>query len=412
MKPWPSTDRAGHSGRSDGEYLGRTAEEALAKAAAALGPSAELRCWKTRRGGVGGFFATEVYVAGSKPPPGAEGGRNRPRRKPTDGTSRARATQAGPTRATGDVLSDLAEAAGDPLTVLAENTTDRVSLPTEVLPAAFDALLAEAQAALDQDPTLPAGAPDVAATADGFLPASPDEPTAGLTGASGAEGIPNLRARLRALCVPDAYLPAGERPTLDALAGAMGTLPPAPIIGADPGQIVLVVGAEDLAERTADVLVEPLALRRRDVVRCALPGHGGPDDAEDPDEDADARMTAVKVGVNVRVAKRRANGAPSLVAVSTSPDEPGARAAADLIDCVRPHSVLVAVDAAVKRVDAERWLQALGRTDALALWGLEGTRTPGELLGTAPIAYAEGTACTALSWTATLLARLAGEDRS
>ena len=37
---------------------------------------------------------------------------------------------------------------------------------------------------------------------------------------------------------------------------------------------------------------------------------------------------------------------------------------------------------------------------------------PGELLGTAPIAYAEGTACTALSWTATLLARLAGEDRS
>src|SRR5580704_6104937 len=96
MKPWPSTDRSGPDRAAASEYVGRTAEEALSKAAAALGPSAELRCWKTRRGGVGGFFATEVYVAGSTPPPGAERERNRPpRRKPTDGTARAQPTPAG-----------------------------------------------------------------------------------------------------------------------------------------------------------------------------------------------------------------------------------------------------------------------------------------------------------------------------
>ena len=67
MKPWPSTDRSGPDRAAAGEYVGRTAQEALSKAAAALGPSAELRCWKTRRGGVGGFFATEVYVPVRRP---------------------------------------------------------------------------------------------------------------------------------------------------------------------------------------------------------------------------------------------------------------------------------------------------------------------------------------------------------
>ncbi len=81
MKPWPLTDRTGPDRAAADEYVGRTAEEALTKAAAALGSSAELRCWKTRRGGVGGFFATEVYVAGSTPPQGAERARARPRRR-------------------------------------------------------------------------------------------------------------------------------------------------------------------------------------------------------------------------------------------------------------------------------------------------------------------------------------------
>ncbi len=126
--------------------------------------------------------------------------------------------------------------------------------------------------------------------------------------------------------------------------------------------------------------------------------------------DADAGRIAAKVGAAVRVAKRRASGSISLVTLSTSPDADGSAAAADAIECLRPHTVLAAIDASVKRVDTERWLHGLGPVDALAVWGLDATRTPGELLGAAPIAYADGTTCTAISWTATLLARLAGDD--
>ena len=59
------------------QFEGRTAEEAVARARAALGDSGALRCWKTRRGGVGGFFAKEVFVAGLTPPPGSETTRSR-----------------------------------------------------------------------------------------------------------------------------------------------------------------------------------------------------------------------------------------------------------------------------------------------------------------------------------------------
>ncbi len=179
MKPWPSTDRSGPDRTAD-EYVGRTAEEALSKAAAALGPSAELRCWKTRRGGVGGFFATEVYVAGSTPPPGAERERRRTPRTPTDGTARARPAQTGSAPETGTGTSPAAreDRAPDPLTTLAEGTTDQVSIHNGVVtPAAFDALLAEAEAALGHDPALPAGSADAADDADDDADDDPPTPT-------------------------------------------------------------------------------------------------------------------------------------------------------------------------------------------------------------------------------------------
>src|ERR1700684_189323 len=69
-----STD-VGTSGTT--QFEGRTAEEAVARARAALGDSGALRCWKTRRGGVGGFFAREVFVASLTPPPGSETTRRR-----------------------------------------------------------------------------------------------------------------------------------------------------------------------------------------------------------------------------------------------------------------------------------------------------------------------------------------------
>ena len=422
MKPWPSIDRSGPDRAATGEYVGRTAEEALSRAAAALGPSAELRCWKTRRGGVGGFFATEVYVAGSTPPPGAERERRRSPRTPTDGTARSRSAQSSSAPETDTSAPAAEDRAPDPLTTLAEGTTDQVSIHNGVVtPAAFNALLAEAEAALVHDPALPAGSTEAAGdtTVDGTGQATADaipRPSSAVRAAEPdgkPERIPNLHTRLRALGVPDTYLPRGERPTLDALASAMGTLPSAPALEARAGAIVLVVGTPSLVEQTAALLAGELGLGRRDVVRCDLQGDvgDGNGNVNGNDGDGDAgRARAAKVSAAVRVAKRRANGLIALVALTTtSADAQDAAAAADVVDCLRPHTVLAAVDASVKRADVECWLHELGPVDALAVWGLDATRTPGELLGAAPIAYADGTTCTAITWTATLLARLAGD---
>ncbi len=270
--------------------------------------------------------------------------------------------------------------------------------------------MAEAEAALGDDAALPAGSADAAAEAgaDNHVSADaiPRPSSAGPVPQRGREPewISDLHTRLRALGVPDMYLPRGQRPTLDALVSAMGTMPPAPALEAGAGGIVLVVGPPSLVEQTAALLAGELGLGRRDVVRCDLRGGD-----ESGDSDA-GRIAAAKVNAAVRVAKRRANGVISLVALTTtSADAEDVAAAADVIGCLRPHAVLAAVDASVKRADTEGWLDQLGPVDALAVWGLDATRTPGELLGAAPIAYADGTTCTAITWTAMLLARLAGD---
>ncbi len=269
-----------------------------------------------------------------------------------------------------------------------------MSIHNEVVPpAAFHALLAEAEAALVHDPALPAA----------HVPEPEPEPQLAPAPVPAPERIPDLCTRLRALGVPDVYLPQGLRPTLDALACAMGTLPRAPAPAAGAGAIVLVVGAPGLVDQTTALLADVLGLGRRDLVQCDV-------QSVDNDDSATAGTGAAKLSAAVRVAKRRASGLISLVGLTTSPDADGSAAAADVIDCLRPHTVLATVEASVKRVDTERWLQGVGPVDALAVWGLDATGTPGELLGAAPIAYADGTACTAISWTATLLARLAGDD--
>src|ERR1700677_4514493 len=77
MNPWMRKEPLGTDVSGAAQFEGRTAEEAVARARAALGDAGALRCWKTRRGGVGGFFAREVFVAGLTPPPGSETTRGR-----------------------------------------------------------------------------------------------------------------------------------------------------------------------------------------------------------------------------------------------------------------------------------------------------------------------------------------------
>src|SRR3984957_14991301 len=146
------------SGRT--QFEGRTAEEAVARARKALGDSDALRCWKTRRGGVGGFFAREVFVASLTPPPGSEAARGRATRAEPDKKSRVRrrnpVVDGTKTAAVPDPMRREDEEQpvwpDDHLFGLVEATADQVSLRSLRIPdEAFDEVLAEAEAALARE---------------------------------------------------------------------------------------------------------------------------------------------------------------------------------------------------------------------------------------------------------------------
>ena len=95
-------------------------------ARAEFGSDAPVRCWKTRTGGVLGFFAREAFVAGITPPAGAIKAVKTPRpaRELTEGA-----------KATGDAepasASELAPRRlpdRESLSILVEGTSDEVTL--------------------------------------------------------------------------------------------------------------------------------------------------------------------------------------------------------------------------------------------------------------------------------------------
>ncbi len=142
------------------QFEGRTAEEAVARARKALGDSDALRCWKTRKGGVGGFFAREVYVASLTPPPGSEATRGKGSR------TSSRLTTDGSARSVSDGSARSVDAGAAPRRSRTgpgiRRTTFRgwskprpieLSLQSLAIPAgAFDQVLAEAEAALARLP--------------------------------------------------------------------------------------------------------------------------------------------------------------------------------------------------------------------------------------------------------------------
>jgi hypothetical protein len=453
------------------QFEGRTAEEAVARARAALGSSGDLRCWKTRRGGVAGFFATEVFVASLTPPPGSEaGGTARARALPRRSRVRDGSAVAGPGPAAAGADRRGPEPAGggtdqpdgaswdrpvtghsgpaDLLSGLVEATSDEVTLRSvSIPPGAFDDVLAEAEAALARHPDHPedggagGGAPPVTPT-----PASPAAPDASVAPAIppreagmtetptetasetasktatrpgvrstaprrakratrpkadadgrpapaprsrrvpadqrwGAGPIPDLRAALLDLGLPAAYLPRGQRPSLDALVRAMGRLTAPPPLPSGEGTVVAVVGSRPHLDRTIDLVAAELSLGARDVLWL---------------EDGS--------GLGRQVARRRAGGRTALVAVDGGPGTPSGASCA-LLGQAAPDYVLGAVGAPCKRVDVEHWAGGLVRVDALALWDLAGTRTPAELLGTLPIAFVDGEPSSPLGWTLLLAGR-------
>jgi hypothetical protein len=469
------------------QFEGRTAEEAVARARAALGESSALRCWKTRRGGVGGFFAREVFVASLTPPQGSEPARGRASRTEPgkasggaedapalDGSStRSGASDDGaePVESAGAVRHELPDESRGPEDLLAgliEATSDQVSLRSLPIPAdAFDQVLAEAQAALASDPdgggattqpTPPISIPQSAALEQAALrqhrPAKPDDgktearpdhrvsattsrrpkspdsaepttakrasrprPKAGRTppasrSATVAEReqrgrparLPALRPALRSLGVPAPYLPGGPRPSLDQLASVMGDLPVPPALPTRIGAVVAVVGSDQNLDRTVDLVATVLSLAPRDVLvfgRSPGAAHHRPGDATD----------AEGLRLFRQIGRRRANGRTTLVTLHAGPGTPFPREARRLLEQAAPDYVLAAVGAQCKRVDVEHWIGELLPVDALALWDLSGTRTPGELLGVLPIAFVDGETSSSLGWTLALARRAMDQGR-
>lgn len=475
MTSWSPSEPAGADVTGAVQFEGRTAEEAVARARAALGPSSDVRCWKTRRGGVAGFFATEIFVASLTPPPGSEttaaaprgfarGSKGR-RGAPAPSTPGATAFRApghpvdagGEPPAESDVASGWEPGSGppvspaDPLTGLVEATRDEVTLRSvSIPPEAFDEVLAEAEAALARQPEgggstgLPAPVPPTPATpvtaevgpaaaeltapeeklpapeARGIAPTGPGDKGERSTPASkaekatrtrptskaarrtpvpprsrtaqagrerGAPHLPDLRAPLLALGLADAYVPRGQRPSLDALARAMARLPVAPPLPAADGAVVAVIGSSPHLDLTIDLVATELSLGPRDVLRL----------------DDGSRLRR-------QIARRRSSGRASLVAVDAGPGAPSERPSM-LLEQSAPDYVVAAVGARCKRVDVEDWVRDLVSVDAVALWDLAVTRTPAELLGALPIAYVDGEPSSPLGWTLLLAGRAKNRRR-
>jgi len=194
--------------------------------------------------------------------------------------------------------------------------------------------------------------------------------------------MPDLKPGLRSLGVPDPYLPRVQRPSLDQLASVMATLPVPPVLPTHAGAVVAVVGAGKNLARTVDLVATELSLGERDVLRYG----------ESP-------------GLDRQIARRRASGRTSVVAIHAGPGLSLQPDLCALLERAAPDLVLAAVGAECKRVDVAHWIGELPTVDALALWDLSATRTPAELLGVLPISFVDGEASSSFAWTLVLAHR-------
>jgi len=355
-----------------GEFAGRTSQEAVRLARAEYGRDAPVRCWKTRRGGIFGFFTTEAFVAGIEPPPGAikavnttRPARTRPEREETRGRQTEVRESAPPNSPEQVSLSQLVE-----------GTSDEVTLGSDPLPdAVFSEVLAEAQAAVSGGDVLTQPQPQPQPQRNPE-PLAPPVPSSGVE----QERIEGLVESLAALGVPIEYRPHDAEATLDGLARALDNLPVAPPIPNIGGSVIAVVGARRDAHAAAHQLSACLGLEPSDLI------------AADPTD-----------SYRLRMACRRVSNEVTLVWVEASlrtrrlPDVSG------WLQKVRPDYVLGVVPATAKRSDVAHWGGQLGRIDALAVVRLADTTTPGELMGGFPISLIDGMEASTLRWVWRLL---------
>jgi len=345
---------------------GRTPEEAVRKAREEFGSEAPVRCWKTRSGGVLGFFAREAFVAGITPPAGAVKAVKTPRpaKEPKE-TKEPR--EARESRAAAPPALAPPPPARASLSELVEDTSDELTLGSAPVPAAvFSEVLAEAQAAVNGADLLEhhAWPAPVKATPVHATPAW-------------VEGLDDSLVRIG---VPAEYRPPGPEATFDGLARALTTLPVAPAVPTEGGSVIVVVGAGRDAQAAAGALVERLGLESSVLL---------------PVECTDAGRQ--------RVARRRSSNKVTVLVVEAALRSRRLTAVASWLEQVMPDYVLGAVPATAKRADVEHWRAQVGHLQALALSRLGNTASPGELMGLLPISTLDGEEASTLRWVLTLL---------
>ncbi len=252
----------------------------------------------------------------------------------------------------------------------------------------------------------PAPAPKPATAALPAAPAAPKAPTG-----PAPRPIPDLFERLRNLGVPERHLPRGNRPTLDALVRSLSRLPAAAPLPTELGSVVAVVGTPGPIDRTVRLLLGDSPFRhgaRRDPARPVWDGGAKP-----PVDDllGDVLQTGEPVEVAGRVAMRRLAGHLSLVPIEAPPGAVLRPRERTVLESIQADYVLGAVSAGTKRADLEQWSRDLGIIHAVALWGIDSTVSPADLLGALPIAFVDGEASSPMGWTVTLLSRAMEPDR-
>jgi hypothetical protein len=313
-----------------------------------LGADAKVRCWKTRRGGVLGFFAREVFVAGVKEPHGIAKSTLR------SADSLPRALAGAPT------LEELVAATADEVSFGAGDSVADDH--------AFRDVLAQAEAALtgadfDDDEWLS------------------EEPVRTATSAPEVldKDLDDFRTSLESLGLPLAYRPTREDGVLDGLACALASLPVPPALPVSPGSLIAIVGSRRDARAVASEVAASLGLDESDIIVSC----------DDPT-------------VRRRITRRKRSARVTVVALEAPVRGRAAEGAGAELARMVPDYVLGVVGATQKCSDVDRWRSELG-IDALALrrWG--DTETPAELLSALPVYSVDGDVMSRLRWLALLL---------
>ncbi|HWD96932.1 MAG TPA: hypothetical protein VG246_10975 [Acidimicrobiales bacterium] len=343
-----------------GEFVGRSAEEAVDRARSALGVDAKVRCWKTRRGGVLGFFAREVYVAGIKQPDSR-----------SDGKRRHEESAASTPSALADVTLPMLED-------LVASTTDEVSYGADeaaVEDRAFRDVLAQAEAALSD------AVFDDAVWLSDETPSSESEPVPerAIERDACRHDLDAFRSMLGSLGLSEQYRPQEQESALDGLVRSLDTLVPPPPLPRSPGSVIAVVGGRRDALAVAHEVAMFLDLDECDVIVLW----------DDP--------TACR-----RINRRKKSTRVSVVALEAAVRGRTFDAAREELDRLAPDFVLGVAAATLKCSDVERWQRGIG-VEALALRHWHETETPAELLAALPIFSVDGVVMSTMRWVSLLL---------